>query len=257
MTVWVGPPLVGERLVVVAPHPDDEVLGAGGLMRWTAGSGRAVVVVAVTDGEASHSRSDVVTCGELRARRDAERRDALGRLGVAATVIRVGLPDQGCCRHHEDLVAALTSVLRPGDIIVGPSGGDRHPDHVAVASAVSDAAPSVVEQWWEAPTWALVHGTAAPASSTLVLDERAWLAKQHAMAAYRSQLVALGPSPQDGPVVHPDELIAMLRRREEFAAVTERARAADAHAELASRLIVHAGDARAVGSRPTQGVAGR
>ena len=61
MTGWRGAALDGERVVVVAPHPDDEVLAAGGLMRWMACRGREVLVVGVTDGEASHARSARVT----------------------------------------------------------------------------------------------------------------------------------------------------------------------------------------------------
>src|ERR1700737_5207409 len=39
-------------LLVVAPHPDDEVMGAGGLIHTWAGMGRSVTVLSVTDGEA-------------------------------------------------------------------------------------------------------------------------------------------------------------------------------------------------------------
>ena len=42
------------RLIVVAPHPDDEVLGAGGLLQQMQQAGVETVLVAVTDGEASH-----------------------------------------------------------------------------------------------------------------------------------------------------------------------------------------------------------
>lgn len=42
------------RLVVVAPHPDDEVLGVGGLMATAVGAGVELDIVAVTDGDASH-----------------------------------------------------------------------------------------------------------------------------------------------------------------------------------------------------------
>ena len=175
MTPWSGPPLVGERLVVVAPHPDDEILCAGGMMRWTARSGRDVVVV------------------------------------------RLGFPDGGCAEHVDDIADAIAALLRTGDLVVGPSSADGHRDVVGVAVATSIAAPPVVDDWWEAPTWALVHGTAAAPVSTLALDEMAWAAKQHAMAAYRSQLVPLGPVADDGPVVHPHELELMLRPTEQFA----------------------------------------
>jgi LmbE family N-acetylglucosaminyl deacetylase len=40
-----------EKMVVIAPHPDDEVLGAGGLIAAQAFLGVEIVVVAVTDGE--------------------------------------------------------------------------------------------------------------------------------------------------------------------------------------------------------------
>jgi LmbE family N-acetylglucosaminyl deacetylase len=204
------------RLVVVAPHPDDEVLTAGGLMRRAA---REVVVIAVTDGEASHARSTLITPDELRARRAAERDDALQRLGVGAEVIRLRAPDQGCLTHGVEITAALAGLLRRGDTVIAPSRHDRHPDHVAVAEAVRGAARGVVGIVWEAPTWALVHGTRSPATCALALDADGWAAKQHAMAAYVSQLVPLGPEPADGPVVHPHELATMLRPCEEFLAV--------------------------------------
>ncbi|MET0461176.1 MAG: PIG-L family deacetylase, partial [Ilumatobacteraceae bacterium] len=152
VTRWSGPPLVGGRLVVVAPHPDDEILCAGGLMRWTARSGRDVVVVAVTDGEGSHALSTVVGPDELRSLRAAERDVALARMGVpTATVVRFAFPDRGCAEMVPAIAGALADVLRPDDLVVGPSSGDRHPDHVAVADAVAIAAPPVVDDWWEAP----------------------------------------------------------------------------------------------------------
>jgi hypothetical protein len=47
----------GARAVVVAPHPDDEVLSVGGLLAQLADTGTPVEVIAVTDGTASHSGS--------------------------------------------------------------------------------------------------------------------------------------------------------------------------------------------------------
>ena len=42
------------RAVVVAPHPDDEILACGGLLQLLAQQGSEVLLVAVTDGDASH-----------------------------------------------------------------------------------------------------------------------------------------------------------------------------------------------------------
>jgi LmbE family N-acetylglucosaminyl deacetylase len=217
---WYGRPLLGRRLIVVAPHPDDEVLAAGGLMRWSARQDREVVVVAVTDGEASHARSTLVTPAALRQRRAAERDDALGRLGLdEVTVHRLGEPDQGCGERVAAIADAIRSLVAPGDVVIAPSRGDRHPDHVAACRASRRAARHVVDEIWEAPTWALVHGTAGAPSTAFELDAEAWVAKCDAVAAYRSQLEPLGPSLADGPVVHPHELTVLLTRCERFRAV--------------------------------------
>lgn len=208
------------RLVVVAPHPDDEVLQCGGLMRRHQRGQGEIVIVAVTDGEASHSRSSVVTPDELRVRRHAERDEALRRLGVApSALVRLGVPDQGCGEDLDELSAAIAAVLRADDLVVTVSSADRHPDHTATAAATRRAARGLVDIIFEAPTWALVHRTAPPATCTLTLDEADWDAKRRAARAYRSQLEPLGPSPLDGPVVHPHELALMLRPCEEFRAV--------------------------------------
>lgn len=83
------------RIVVVAPHPDDEVLGIGGSLALWVAQGSEVLVVAVTDGEGSHPGSPTLTPQDLAVRRDAERRRALAALGLGARaeVVRLGLPD--------------------------------------------------------------------------------------------------------------------------------------------------------------------
>ena len=57
----------GGRVVVLSAHPDDEVLAVGGWLSEQ--TGRDVVFVTATDGEASHPGSPTITPEELRARR--------------------------------------------------------------------------------------------------------------------------------------------------------------------------------------------
>ena len=47
------------RVLVVAPHPDDEILAAGGLLVELAARGAEISVLALTDGEASHPRAAI------------------------------------------------------------------------------------------------------------------------------------------------------------------------------------------------------
>ena len=97
-----------QRLVVVAPHPDDETLGVGGLIASTSERGGRVLVVSLTDGEAAYEQDglDELRHDELCA--------AVHRLSLAATVAidRRQLPDGGLTPMRvdpdtfEDLYAA-------------------------------------------------------------------------------------------------------------------------------------------------------
>ena len=96
------------RLLVIAPHPDDEVLGAGGLMQRVHATGGAVRVVYLTDGEgypegvmeSDHTLKptvkDYLGYGKQRRR---EARNALVRLGLPDVFQTfLGYPDGGLCK---------------------------------------------------------------------------------------------------------------------------------------------------------------
>ena len=72
-------PLDWPSAVIVAAHPDDEILGAGGTLARLAAGGARLRLVAVTDGEASHPGTDP---RDTARRRTAESADALRLLGV-------------------------------------------------------------------------------------------------------------------------------------------------------------------------------
>lgn len=76
-------PVFSGPLLVVAPHPDDETLGCGGLIARQLQAGAPVHVVFVTDGEASHGNHPILTPAAVGERRRAEALAALGKLGAA------------------------------------------------------------------------------------------------------------------------------------------------------------------------------
>ena len=72
----------GARALVIAPHPDDEVLTVGGLLAQLARIGTPEQVVAVTDGTTSHPGSSVWPAERLAVERAHESREALRCLGI-------------------------------------------------------------------------------------------------------------------------------------------------------------------------------
>lgn len=116
------------RTIVVAPHPDDEVLGAGGTIARLAAEGGDVHVVVVTEGKPPAFAADLIR------RVQAEAREAHALLGVRQTHW-LGLPAAALAETaHSDLNAALLRIftdLRPKTVLV-PFVGDIHADHQLV-----------------------------------------------------------------------------------------------------------------------------
>jgi LmbE family N-acetylglucosaminyl deacetylase len=141
--------------VVVAAHPDDEVLGAGGLISVLAAAGARLRLVAVTDGESSHR--GYADPAVLARRRTAETAAALRVLGAGtAEVVRLGLPDAGLADREDELTAALEPLTARFDICLAPWDGDLHPDHEAAGRAARQVTPRVlcypVWMWhWASP----------------------------------------------------------------------------------------------------------
>lgn len=208
------------HVVVAAPHPDDEVLGCAGMMAWLVEAGHDVRIVAVTDGAASHAESSRIEPAELIACRALERARALARLGLAdVRTNRLGFPDAGVRDHEDELAGALVPELDRETTLVVPWRHDGHPDHEAVARAGRRAAADAGASCCEVPIWARVRGRRCRPRHRLELGtfrER----KCVAVGEFRSQLVALGPDPVDGPVVHAAELRALTSGSEWVVSVT-------------------------------------
>jgi LmbE family N-acetylglucosaminyl deacetylase len=131
----------GRATLVVAPHPDDETIGAGAAIARKAAAGTPVHVVVVTDGRHSH-RSPLISPARLAEQRAGESRQACALLGVAPDALRfLGFEEETLWRCLDDVAAALAAVIaevRPAEILV-TSEHDWHTDHQAVNAAVRRA----------------------------------------------------------------------------------------------------------------------
>ncbi|MDR5749307.1 MULTISPECIES: PIG-L family deacetylase [unclassified Caballeronia] len=207
----------GARAVIVAPHPDDEVLGTGGLLAKLSALGRKVLIIAVTDGAASHPQSSAWPPARLADVRPQETREALQRLHMRyVQTLRLGLPDGGGQRFEMQLSAALAEHLRPGDVVFGTWRHDGHPDHEAVGRAVSSEAARLDVPFVEIPIWtwhwASPDDSRVPWSRArrIVLDTDTHSRKLHAVEAFRSQLE---PDATTGrAAILPEHVLARLTR---------------------------------------------
>jgi LmbE family N-acetylglucosaminyl deacetylase len=207
----------GARAVVIAPHPDDEVLGTGGLLARLSAISRSVLIIAVTDGTASHPESSDWPPDRLADVRPQETRDALQRLRMRQVqVVRLGLQDGGAKQFELDLSGLLSKYLQPNDIVFATWRYDGHPDHEAVGRAASAAASEAQLPFVEVPLWtwhwASPDDPRVPWSRArrVVLDDATHERKVRAVQAFRSQIepdAAMGREP-----VLPEHVLARLTR---------------------------------------------
>ena len=193
--------------MVLAPHPDDEVLGAGGLIHDWVNAGLSVTVVSVTDGEAA----DVARPGLDIIRRE-ELRNALRRLSSAhVEVRRLGLPDGRVRDHANRLRNAVASHLDPAGTLLAPYEGDGHPDHEAVGKTGMELAAALGMPIARYPIWAWHRATPGALADLswkrFPLSLEAQRAKSRAIQCFDSQL-----RPPVGPPVVPPNVLAYFAR---------------------------------------------
>jgi LmbE family N-acetylglucosaminyl deacetylase len=203
------------RAVVVAPHPDDEIIGAAGLVQALRRQGSMVRIIVVSNGAASHPDSAAWPPDRLIAARSRESLSALRRLGVAPDhVTFLGLPDgglsarAGLCRQR---LSRAIRQCRDLDMLVGPAMTDAHPDHRAVAAALRDtrfAGRRMTYQVWPPQRARVARGR------TVTLAGGA-AAKRSLIRMHRTQLGAITDDPH-GFAIACHELAVFAHPVEQF-----------------------------------------
>lgn len=190
------------RLLVFAPHPDDETLATGELIQLALAAGAAVRVVFATDGDNNpwpqrwverRWRIDAMARSRWGARRRSEAAAALVALGVDEGAARfLGWPDLGLTRALErddaaiDTLAGEIAAFEPTHVAM-PSLHDRHPDHGALRVLVElalDRAHAKAERLGY-----VVHGRDADSGDwRLPRDEARHARKVAALMSHTSQI---------------------------------------------------------------------
>jgi LmbE family N-acetylglucosaminyl deacetylase len=198
--------------LVLAPHPDDETLGAGGLIAKLRRAGVPVTIVAITDGENAYAGTPRL--GDIRL---TEQIEAVQRLGVPERMIhRLHLPDRNVSDYEDQLVELLLPLVTEDMHLVAPWQRDFHPDHEAAGRAAARVAqsknlPITYYLFW---TWHRGNPTmlAGLPVSKLRLNEAELKSKLHALQAHVSQF-----EHGDGqPILSPELLVPAQRAFEVY-----------------------------------------
>lgn len=201
--------------VVVVPHPDDEVLGAGGLIARQRRRGLPVTILAVTDGEAAYP--GVEPGSRLRRRRVREQEAAARCLGVGASRIRrLRLPDGVVSDHERGLADRIAEHCTRAGLVVAPWTGDHHCDHEAVGRAAVAAADRTGVVLVQSLFWTWLRREPADLFAEPVLRHQLDVGLRSrrflALARHESQLAHTGGEPTLGR----DELAPMAWDAEYF-----------------------------------------
>lgn len=205
-------PLLARNALIVAPHPDDEAIGAFGLMTMLRHRRASIWVLVVSDGAASHPGSASWPPTRLIPERRRETRRAMAMLGVPPARIRfLGLPDGALTEVplRRRVARAFCRIPAP-DLIVGPVDDDAHADHRAVAVALRGCgrARRLGYRIWPA-------GSGRTGRLRLPLDPRTRAAKRRCVMSYRTQAGRITDSPT-GMTITPRHLAAFARPTEHF-----------------------------------------
>lgn len=178
----VGVPRVA-RVLIVAPHPDDESIGCGGTSALLAAAGTEVSLLVATDGEAT--QGSALSASRLGACRRSEVIRAADLLGIATPTF-LGLPDGHLSEHTESLATSLAEQIHRchPEILFVPSPLEDHVDHRAVNTALlRTTLPRPLEVWG--------YETSIPVPANRIVDITAVVAKKEAaLAAHATATLA-------------------------------------------------------------------
>ena len=189
-----------QRVLIIAPHPDDDIIAAGGLMQHIVAAGGELRVLFVTDGDNNPWPQRFLQRKWLLEDRDRAEWGATRRREALCSLSLLGIPDSSATfLALPD--SAIADIARRGDthltreiqsaiadlqptLVVSPSAFDLHSDHRAVSFFVHRAAADAAIVTY------VVHGRAPSERLALriALSDRERLRKSDAIGCHRSQL---------------------------------------------------------------------
>ncbi|MDQ3705185.1 MAG: PIG-L family deacetylase [Chloroflexota bacterium] len=188
-------PGASERVLVIAPHPDDETLGSGGTIARHVAGGDRVCVLVVTDG--GSSRAGGIGRDEMRRLRAMEAMQAVGALG-RVELLQLGLPEGSW--SPGDLQERLEDLLQREQpaVVYAPSRVDFHPEHLKVARVLARTLHALRDVTHPKIRIYELQVPLTPVLANVAVEVGGWAAKRKAAALghYKTQQGSFGWVPR-------------------------------------------------------------
>jgi LmbE family N-acetylglucosaminyl deacetylase len=213
--------LQGRKPMILAPHPDDESLGCGGLIAAACAAGTPPLVIILTDGSASHPDSKLFPPHRLAEIREQETLQATRLLGLPGQNLHFFRQPDSRLAAGGDFEALVRHAATLGEqqgckLVIGPWHGDPHCDHEATAGIAAAVALRCSWPLLSYPVWGWLRDPDSafeePRKTGWRLDISEYLpCKRRAIAAHVSQYGELIP---DSPLGFrlPQNLLSIFER---------------------------------------------
>lgn len=188
---------LGDKIVIIAPHPDDEVIGCAGLIQALVERGTPPHVIIMTGGEGSHRGCCEVSEERIIAERRQLALKVAGFLGIPISHVHFfDYPDEHVSIDHSETekLRELFAEIQPKTFFV-PHWGEGMPDHLQTAEIIKDLMKdkkvSIYEYcvWmWYYNVWNLDYKNAYIVKMDRTMHER----KLHAVEQYMTPLAPCG-----------------------------------------------------------------
>ncbi|MBC7529972.1 MAG: PIG-L family deacetylase [Oligoflexus sp.] len=190
-------PIAGKKLVLLIPHPDDEIFGCAGLLQQWASVATETVVIYVTAGEASHGFVDADEKASLARMRRQESQRALDALDLHGDVriCELNIPDSEVKSFEAQLKERLRFELDSSCVLIAPYYRDGHSDYDAVGECAKHLAEAIGFEIYFYPIWLWfwTHPSAEHQVDNfqkLPMNQRQLVRKVRAMECFESQIHA-------------------------------------------------------------------
>lgn len=189
------------KIVIFAPHPDDELIAAGGsILKWNK-KGHDVYIVYITDGKTAYtkerergrlieSEKTKISEEELAIIRSKEIDEVISFLGLPLeNIYKLNIPSHFIKDFINQAIKRIKSIIKNTDLIVLPSNNNWHEDHQDTYDIVVSAAQKLQLYDVNFYGYAVYGENKAPKDKLIEIQVEKYSKKIHqAFKLYESQL---------------------------------------------------------------------